>query len=48
MKDKKFLIKISDLLNETGRSDDISFDHKFVEQFPTVTEEGISGTLSLQ
>jgi hypothetical protein len=48
MKDKKFLVKISDLLNETGRSDDISFDHKFVDQFPTVTEEGISGTLSLQ
>jgi hypothetical protein len=41
MKDK-FLIKISDLLNETGKSDVISFENKSVEQFPNVTKEGIS------
>jgi hypothetical protein len=39
MKDKSFLIKISDLLNETGRSDEISFENKFVEQLPNVMKE---------
>lgn len=48
MKDKKFLIKISDLLGETGRSDEISFDHKTVEALPNLLEEGISGTLTIQ
>ena len=48
MKDKKFLMKISDLLTETGRSDEIRFDTKFVEQLPTLTKEGISGSLSLR
>lgn len=48
MKDKSFLIKISDLLNETGKSDEIAFDHKEVEQLPNVTDEGIAGTLTLQ
>jgi hypothetical protein len=42
MKDQKFLIKISDLLNETGKSDVITFDNKFVEQFPNLGKEGIS------
>lgn len=48
MKDKKFLIKISDLLNETGKSDEIAFDGKLLEQLPNLTEKGIAGTLSIQ
>lgn len=48
MKDKSFLIKISDLLNETGKSDDIAFEGKFVETIPTLTPEGISGSLIIQ
>lgn len=45
---KKFLIKISDLLNETGKSDEISFENKFVEQLPNVTKEGISWSFTIQ
>ncbi|MEI8091098.1 MAG: YceD family protein [bacterium] len=48
MKDKSFLIKISDLLTETGKSDEIAFDHKVVEQLPNVMDEGIAGTLTIQ
>lgn len=48
MKDKSFLIKISDLLNETGKSDEISFENKFVEQLPNVMKEWISGTFTIQ
>ena len=48
MKDKKFLIKIADLLNETGRSDEMEFDHKTVDALPTITAEGISGKISMQ
>jgi uncharacterized metal-binding protein YceD (DUF177 family) len=48
MKDQKFLIKISDLLNETGKSDEIAFENKFVEQIPNLMEEGISGSLTIQ
>ncbi len=48
MKEKKFLIKISDLLNETGKSDEIRFEKKSVEQLPNVTAEGISGSFTIQ
>jgi len=48
MKDQKFLIKISDLLNETGKSDEIAFENKFVDQIPNLMEEGIAGTLTIQ
>lgn len=48
MKDQKFLIKISDLLNETGKSDEIAFENKFVEQIPNLMEEGIAGVLTIQ
>ena len=48
MKDQKFLIKISDLLNETGKSDEIAFENKFVEQIPNLMEEGIAGSLTIQ
>jgi len=39
MKDQKFLIKISDLLNETGKSDEISFQNKTVEQLPDIDDQ---------
>jgi uncharacterized metal-binding protein YceD (DUF177 family) len=48
MKDQKFLIKISDLLNETGKSDEIAFENKFIDQIPNLMEEGIAGTLTIQ
>jgi uncharacterized metal-binding protein YceD (DUF177 family) len=48
MKDKKFLIKISDLLNETGKSDEIAFEQKLIEEIPNLTKEGVSGSLTIQ
>lgn len=48
MKDKVFKIKIADLLNETGREDQIIFDHKFSDQLPNLTDEGMSGTFTIQ
>lgn len=41
-KDKAFKIKIADLLSETGKEDQIVFDHKFTDQLPNVDEQGIS------
>lgn len=48
MKDQKFLIKISDLLNETGKSDEIAFENKTIEQLPNITKDGVAGSLTLQ
>lgn len=48
MKDKKFLIKISDLLNETGKSDEIAFEQKSIEEIPNLSKEGVAGTLTIQ
>jgi hypothetical protein len=42
IKDKVFKIKIADLLNETGREDQITFEHKFSDQLPNLDTEGIS------
>lgn len=42
IKDKVFKIKIADLLNETGRQDEIEFEHKFSDQLPNLDDEGIS------
>jgi len=48
MKDKKFLIKTSDLLNETGKSDEITFEGKSIQQLPNIGDEGIAGVLTIQ
>lgn len=42
IKDKVFKIKIADLLNETGREDQIDFEHKFSDQLPNLDAEGIA------
>ncbi|MFA6255942.1 MAG: hypothetical protein WC606_02040 [Candidatus Absconditabacterales bacterium] len=48
MKDKIFKIKIADLLNETGRQDEIVFEHKFSDQLPNLDTQGITGTFTIQ
>lgn len=48
MKDKSFIIKIGDLLKETGRSDQITLQQKWTGLIPGLTEKGISWIVSLQ
>jgi uncharacterized metal-binding protein YceD (DUF177 family) len=48
IKDKVFKIKIADLLNETGRQDDIVFEHKFSDQLPNLDDEWVSGNFTIQ
>lgn len=48
MKDKSFVIKVWDLLQEAGRTDEIQFSHKWTEQLPGLTDDGITGIVSLQ
>lgn len=48
IKDKVFKIKIADLLNETGRQDEIIFEHKFSDQLPNLDTEGITWTFVIQ
>lgn len=48
MKDKKFLLKISDLLNEIGKGDEIPFENKMVDQLPNIMEEWVSGSLTIK
>lgn len=48
IKDKVFKIKIADLLNETGREDQITFEHKFSDQLPNLDENGVSWTFTIQ
>lgn len=48
IKDKVFKVKIADLLNETGRQDEIVFEHKFSDQLPNLDEEWIAGTFTIQ
>lgn len=48
MKDQKFSIKISDLLNNAGQIDEIVFEKKFSDDLPNLTEEGISWTFVMQ
>jgi len=48
IKDKVFKIKIADLLNETGRQDEIAFDHKFSDQLPNLDDQGISWNFTIQ
>lgn len=47
IKDTVFKVKIADLLNETGREDQIHFDHKFSEQLSNLNDEGIAGTFTI-
>ncbi len=47
-KDKVFKIKIADLLNETGRQDEIVFEHKFSDQLPNLDVEGVTWTFTIQ
>lgn len=48
IKDKVFKIKIADLLNETGRQDEITFEHKFSDQLPNLDDEGIAWNFAIQ
>lgn len=48
IRDNVFKIKIADLLNETGRQDELSFEHKFSDQLPNLDDEGISGNFTIQ
>ncbi len=48
LKDKVFKIKIADLLNETGKQDQIVFEHKFSDQLPNLDDEGIAWTFTVQ
>jgi hypothetical protein len=48
LKNKDFLIKIADLLNETGKKDSIYFDNKFSDQIKGLEKKGISGTFTIQ
>lgn len=48
LKDSTFNIKIADLLNETGRADEIIFEHKFSHQLPNLDSNGIAWTFTVQ
>ncbi len=48
IKDKIFKIKIADLLNETGKQDEIIFEHKFSDQLPNLDAEGVTWTFIIQ
>ena len=48
MKDKSFIIKIGDLLKETGRTDELVFEDKQTELIPDLSAKGISGKVLLQ
>lgn len=48
MKDKSFIIKIGDLLKETGRSDEIAFSQKRTTLVPGLTNKWIAGKIFLQ
>ncbi len=48
MKDYGWKIKVSDLLRNPGKEDVIDFDHKFIENFVGITEEGISGSIIIK
>lgn len=47
-KDTVFKIKIADLLNETGRQDEIVFEHKFSDQLSNLDIEGVAWTFTIQ
>lgn len=47
-KDKLFKMKIADLLNETGKQDEIVFEHKFSDQLPNLDDEGTSWNFTIQ
>lgn len=48
IKDKIFKIKIADLLNETGKQDEVVFEHKFSDQLPNLDDDGIAWTFAIQ
>jgi len=48
VKDRNFGIKISDLLNETWKIDEISFQNKFIDQLPNLGKEWISWKFTMQ
>ena len=48
LQDKVFKIKIADLLNETGREDEMVFEHKFSDQLPNLDAEGVSWIFTIQ
>lgn len=48
LRDTIFKIKIADLLNETGKQDEIAFEHKFSAQLPHLDDQGISWNFTIQ
>ena len=48
MKDFGWKIKISDLLRAPGKEDEIVFEKKFVPDMDSITEEGISGKITVK
>ncbi|MEI6672747.1 MAG: hypothetical protein WCL02_05470 [bacterium] len=36
------------MLNETGRQDEIVFEHKFSDQLPHLDDQGITGNFAIQ
>lgn len=48
IRDKIFKIKIADLLNETGKQDEVVFEHKFSDQLPHLDDQGISWSVMVQ
>lgn len=48
MKDKNFIVKVGDLLQEGGKSDAFDFEWKLSWQLPGLTKKGISGTVVLR
>lgn len=48
MKDKNYIIKVGDLLQEWGKNDIIEFDSKISSQLSNLSQEWISGTVILR
>ena len=47
MKDKSFVIKVGDLLQEWGKTDSLDFSWKISQELPQVDDKGISWTVVL-
>ncbi len=48
MKDKNFIVKVGDLLQEGGKSDSLDFEGKITWELPNLTKKGIAGTIVLR
>ena len=45
---KSFIIKVSDLLKEGGKSDTLYFEHKISPEISGLNKEGVSGKIILR